>query len=733
MMATGAPKHSLLLAASVVAAAAAAARAATTSSSGGASYADLYERGVVTAYARAVLFGVVWALGLYVVYLVSKRPAPKATPPEAPPPQAAVDVAPAGESSFLAAAPPVLVVHASVTGTSRGYALRLRDALARAGRRSTLVDACDDAFPVDPWDELLNGSARDCAVLVSTQGGGACPPKAAHIFEAALDDLAHDHRVGTAALRGRRFGVLGCGSTAYEPAVFCAAAKRCERALRRLGASRVASAALDDCDGARDAAYGAWEARVAATFAKPSPLLHKARGLTRQQRKRVAAPRALEPVAPGSDDGGSESDGEPPAPAAVADLEELGPGLESRADEEAAALGLRPPKDMVTPAQAKALKKEGYKLIGSHSAVKLCRWTKHQLRGRGGCYKHTFYGITSYQCMEATPSLACANKCVFCWRHHKNPVGTTWKWKADDPKAIVAEAVALHVAMIKECRGVPGVVDWRWRDAHTVRHCALSLVGEPIMYPRINELLGELHDRRISTFLVTNAQFPEAIRTLRPVTQLYVSVDAPNEADLVEVDRPLFGDAWRRLRESLVLLREKRQRTVARLTLVKGHNAGDVAGYAGLVALGEPTLVEVKGVTFCGKSDASDLTMENCPWHHEVVAFCEALAAALATNHPGAPEYRIACSHKHSVSVLLARVDQLATLDDAGAVVSWNTWIDYDKFHDLERAHAATGAAFGVEDYAVPAPPWALFGAAEDGFDPVDTRVYKKKANGKSR
>jgi tRNA wybutosine-synthesizing protein 1 len=44
------------------------------------------------------------------------------------------------------------------------------------------------------------------------------------------------------------------------------------------------------------------------------------------------------------------------------------------------------------------------------------------LRGRGGCYKHTFYGIESHRCMEATPSLACANKCVFCWRHHSNPV-----------------------------------------------------------------------------------------------------------------------------------------------------------------------------------------------------------------------------------------------------------------------------------------------------------------------
>ena len=44
------------------------------------------------------------------------------------------------------------------------------------------------------------------------------------------------------------------------------------------------------------------------------------------------------------------------------------------------------------------------------------------------------------------------------------------------------------------------------------RHCALSLVGEPIMYPEINTLVQQLHTRRISTFLVTNAQFPDRIR-----------------------------------------------------------------------------------------------------------------------------------------------------------------------------------------------------------------------------
>ena len=67
------------------------------------------------------------------------------------------------------------------------------------------------------------------------------------------------------------------------------------------------------------------------------------------------------------------------------------------------------PSKMLTPELARGLTKQGYRLVGSHSGVKLCRWTKSMLRGRGGCYKHTFYGIASYSCMEATPSLACAS------------------------------------------------------------------------------------------------------------------------------------------------------------------------------------------------------------------------------------------------------------------------------------------------------------------------------------
>lgn len=64
------------------------------------------------------------------------------------------------------------------------------------------------------------------------------------------------------------------------------------------------------------------------------------------------------------------------------------------------------------------------------------------------------------RCMEATPSLACANKCVFCWRHHTNPVGKSWQWKMDDPLEIVNLALDQHSKMIKQMKGVPGTLEF---------------------------------------------------------------------------------------------------------------------------------------------------------------------------------------------------------------------------------------------------------------------------------
>ena len=109
------------------------------------------------------------------------------------------------------------------------------------------------------------------------------------------------------------------------------------------------------------------------------------------------------------------------------------------------------------------------------------------LRGRGGCYKHTFYGISSYQCMESTPSLACANKCVFCWRHHKNPVGTEWRWQTDAPELLVSGFMNNHKDLIKTMRGLPGVLPERLQElVHVEVDKPLRVVAVPESHPPTN-------------------------------------------------------------------------------------------------------------------------------------------------------------------------------------------------------------------------------------------------------
>jgi tRNA wybutosine-synthesizing protein 1 len=173
-----------------------------------------------------------------------------------------------------------------------------------------------------------------------------------------------------------------------------------------------------------------------------------------------------------------------------------------------------------------------------------------------------------------------------------------------------------------------------------------------------------LHERRISSFLVTNAQFPDKIASLKPVTQLYVSIDAGTKESLKAIDRPLFGDFWERFLACLDELSRKGQRTVYRLTLVKDFNVEEINSYIELIRRGNPDFIEIKGVTYCGYGGSSPLTMSNVPYHVEVVKFVETLKEQLGDT------YEIACEHAHSCSVLIAN----SKFKVNG---TWHTWIDY--------------------------------------------------------
>ena len=208
-------------------------------------------------------------------------------------------------------------------------------------------------------------------------------------------------------------------------------------------------------------------------------------------------------------------------------------------------------------------------------------------------------------------------------------------------------------------------------------------------------------------------------------------MDGATPETLKEVDRPLFEDFWERFVGSIDALREKNQRTVYRMTLIKGtpltsgliedwergsetvlmysisadYNMEELPDYIKLIERGKPSFIEVKGVTYCGGTKPQ-IGMKNVPWHEEVVNFCKVMEEMLGG------EYGIASEHEHSCCVLLAKKE----LHIDGA---WHTWIDYDKFHQLTKL----GAPFAARDYMAPTPYWAVFGAEERGFDPEEFRM----------
>ncbi|XP_060238238.1 S-adenosyl-L-methionine-dependent tRNA 4-demethylwyosine synthase TYW1 isoform X2 [Meriones unguiculatus] len=642
----------------------------------------------------------------------------------------------------------VKIFYGSQTGTAKGFAA----ILAKAVTSLDLPVAVVNLKEYDPDDSLLGeiASKNVCAFLVATYTDGR-PTESAEWFCKWLEEAANDFRFGKTYLKGLRYVVFGLGDSAYR-SHFNKVSTNVDKWLWMLGAQRVLTRgegdrnAVQSKHGSIEADFTAWKtkfiSRLQALQRGEKKVCHrdckKGKCESAQPGPGEMRPHLQGELHPGDAEEEepceSSSDEESVAQNyqslnAVVDVEDLGSIVnpmkkekrEKAQEEEKAVVQRNTEKNedsdrraMITPALREALTKQGYQLIGSHSGVKLCRWTKSMLRGRGGCYKHTFYGIESHRCMEATPSLACANKCVFCWRHHTNPVGTEWRWKMDQPELILKEAVENHQNMIKQFKGVPGLKADRFEEGMEVKHCALSLVGEPIMYPEINQLLRLLHQRGISSFLVTNAQFPEEIRNLTPVTQLYVSVDASTKDSLKKIDRPLFKDFWQRFLDSLEALAAKQQRTVYRLTLVKCWNVDELQAYAKLVSLGSPDFIEVKGVTYCGESAASNLTMANVPWHEEVVRFVRELVALL-------PDYEIACEHEHSNCLLIAHTKFKVDGE-------WWTWIDYSRFQELVQQYEESGGsrAFTARDYMARTPQWALFGARERGFDPKDTRYQRK-------
>eukprot|EP01004_Peranema_trichophorum_P002411 NODE_1472_length_1939_cov_59.413546_g1248_i0.p1 GENE.NODE_1472_length_1939_cov_59.413546_g1248_i0~~NODE_1472_length_1939_cov_59.413546_g1248_i0.p1 ORF type:complete len:569 (+),score=90.16 NODE_1472_length_1939_cov_59.413546_g1248_i0:61-1767(+) len=361
------------------------------------------------------------------------------------------------------------------------------------------------------------------------------------------------------------------------------------------------------------------------------------------------------------------------------------------------------------------LAEQGYRMVGTHSGVRLSRWTKSSLRGRGACFKRTFYGIRSYETLEMTPSLACGNKCVFCWKHAGTPVTSQWIWQSDDPKYIAEEVINAHLIMINTMSDVQGVKPNRLLDAQKVRYCEFSLVGEPLLYPYINQLIGEMHKRLICTLLYTNGMFPQQLANLCNVTQLVLTVAAPTPQTMKSIERPIFDDYWERFQASLDIIATKSFRTVLRLVLIKQWNDSHFDDYARIINRAKPDFVEIKSVIYCGKTESLTLD-DNVPKHDELLNF----ARALCMKNELSSMYALSCEHEHSSCVLLSHRKYYIQ-------GRWHTWLDYGKFHIMSNR-----PVIKAEDYSVVTPEWSLVGSSHMGMDPEETchrRKRKSKPN----
>jgi len=305
-------------------------------------------------------------------------------------------------------------------------------------------------------------------------------------------------------------------------------------------------------------------------------------------------------------------------------------------------------------------RRQGYQIVGAHSAVKTCHWTRRSLNTAGmeHCYKERFYGIPCHRCLQMTPSLGrCLQSCVFCWRAQPGDLGINWEQtnfppeEAEDPEAIVEGCLEAHRRTLRGFGGNPRVSRGFLEEALNPVHAAISLEGEPTLYPRLGELVEAFFKHGFkSVFIVTNGLRPDVLSSLsHEPSQLYVSLCAPDEETYRRTCRPLVPDGWRRLMETLELLNSFNCPTVLRHTLVPGLNMHSPAGYAKLASIADATYLEPKAAKSVGFARRR-FGYDEMAWHRDIRAFAEELAKMSG--------YRILDEQPQSSIVLLSRLEK---------------------------------------------------------------------------
>lgn len=304
---------------------------------------------------------------------------------------------------------------------------------------------------------------------------------------------------------------------------------------------------------------------------------------------------------------------------------------------------------MINQKNKEILKKQHYVIVGKHSAVQVCRWTKKDLLDEGECYKARFYGIKSFSCCEMSPSAVwCDNKCIHCWRAIENTQGNKLSLDVDKPKSIIEECTKGRRKLLSGFKGNKRINLRKWQESQEPSHFAISLIGEPAIYSKLGELIKELRKSKKTSFLVTNGLHTEALKRIAKnnqlPTQLYLSLNSPNKKLYDKWHNSYMKNAWKKFNQSLSLMKKLRNktRTIIRMTLVKGEkgnmNKEYIKEYSNLIKKANPLFVEVKGFMSVGFS-RQRLGYETMPNMDEVKDFAYLLAKSLSMSILDKHEY----------------------------------------------------------------------------------------------
>ena len=288
----------------------------------------------------------------------------------------------------------------------------------------------------------------------------------------------------------------------------------------------------------------------------------------------------------------------------------------------------------IKPAIAAQLKKAKYG-VADHSTVELCHWTKKSFKHEGSCYKHQFYGILTHRCMEFSPAgMYCENRCVYCWR----PMEFYDAMKMEpeqvaEPEQILRKLMGERKKLIDGFYGDSRNDKQRLDESLLPTHYAISLSGEPTMYPKLPELIKYLKSLEAtkSIFLVTNGQEPDMIQKLQDEdalpTQLYLSTNAADYESFIKINKPKYDDSWERWNRTLDMLKDLDTRTVLRITLIRNYNDQKemIPAFADMFRKASPHFIEIKSYMHIGRS-TNRLEHENMLEMSEVKKFSEGIA-----------------------------------------------------------------------------------------------------------